>query len=122
MDSMALLQTYKALADVSRLRILRTLLGGRFSVNELRAIVAMGQSRVSRHLKLLCDAGLAHVDREGTWAYYQAATAADADVGALLEMVRRHADELPQTAEDQRRRQRCLEARRTQSRRFHDRV
>ncbi|MBN2361287.1 MAG: metalloregulator ArsR/SmtB family transcription factor [Deltaproteobacteria bacterium] len=119
---MTLLQTYKALADVSRLRLLRTLLSGRFSVNELVEIVAMGQSRVSRHLKLLCDAGLARVDREGTWAYYQAAAEDDADTAALLALVQRRSEELPQAAEDQRRRQRCLEARRTRARRFHDQV
>jgi ubiquinone/menaquinone biosynthesis C-methylase UbiE/DNA-binding transcriptional ArsR family regulator len=119
---MTLVKTYKALADGSRLRILRALLAGRFSVNELCDIVAMGQSRVSRHLKLLCEAGLARVDRQGTWAYYQAASDGDGDLGTLLALVQRHGDELPQAAEDQQRRQRCLEARRNQSRRFHDQV
>lgn len=66
----ALLPTFKALADASRLRLLRVLRRGSFNVNELVGIVGMGQSRVSRHLKILLDAGLVVARREGTWMYY----------------------------------------------------
>ena len=43
---------------------------GTYNVNELVAILAMGQSRVSRHLRILSDAGLVRPRRQGTWVYY----------------------------------------------------
>ena len=63
-------RTFKALGDVSRLRILAVLQNGAFNVNELVQVLGLGQSRVSRHLKILSDAGLVHARREGTWVYY----------------------------------------------------
>jgi ArsR family transcriptional regulator len=118
-----LVKIYKALGDESRLRILRVLVGGRFSVNELTFIVDMGQSRVSRHLKLLVEAGLARVHREGTWAYYEAVDGKAAkSVAVQLEVVRNQAIELPDATADEDRRLQCLEQRRAKSRAFHERV
>jgi DNA-binding transcriptional ArsR family regulator len=65
------LETLKALADPSRLRLLGVVLHGEFTVQELTRILAMGQSRVSRHLKILTDAGILSVKRQGTWGYYR---------------------------------------------------
>jgi ArsR family transcriptional regulator len=122
-DMSDLLPIYKALADESRLRLLRALLQGRFNVNELVRIVAMGQSRVSRHLRLLLDAGLIVVQREGTWAYYEAAPSnGDTCVGAQLDLVRSHASELPHDDSDATRRLECLEQRRQRSSAFHERA
>lgn len=118
-----LVRIFKALGDESRLRILRVLASGRFSVNELTFIVDMGQSRVSRHLKLLVEAGLARVHREGTWAYYEAVDGKAAEsVSVQLEVVRNQAIELPDASSDEERRLQCLEQRRAKSRAFHDRV
>ncbi|MCH2365589.1 MAG: metalloregulator ArsR/SmtB family transcription factor, partial [Planctomycetes bacterium] len=64
------LSTVKALAVETRLRILRILMTGTYNVNELVAILSMGQSRVSRHLRILSDAGLVRPRRQGTWVYY----------------------------------------------------
>ncbi len=64
------LRTLKAVADPNRLRILRILGSGSFNVAELTGILGVGQSTVSRHLKLLSQAGLVDVRRAGTWAYY----------------------------------------------------
>lgn len=66
-----MLSTFKALADPTRLRILSVLMRGEFTVQELTDILQLGQSRVSHHLKILTDAGLLSVKREGTWAYYR---------------------------------------------------
>ena len=63
----------KALADESRVRILRILLRGSFQVGELVAVLDMGQSRVSRHLKILTDAGVLTAQREGTRMFYRVA-------------------------------------------------
>jgi len=65
------LDTLKALADPSRLRLLAVLTRGEFTVQELTRILRMGQSRISRHLKILLDAGVLDVKRQGTWSYYR---------------------------------------------------
>ncbi|NIQ98007.1 MAG: helix-turn-helix transcriptional regulator, partial [Desulfuromonadales bacterium] len=40
-------------------------------VQELVSILQMGQSRVSRHLKILAEAGICSVERQGTWSYFR---------------------------------------------------
>jgi ArsR family transcriptional regulator len=66
-----LIDLFKALADPTRLRLVAILDRGEFTVQELVSVLDMGQSRVSRHLKILHDAGIVGVKREGTWAYYR---------------------------------------------------
>ncbi len=64
---------FKALADETRLRLLYILHRHELSVNELVGILGMGQSRVSRHLKILTEAGLLQWRRDGLWVFYSAA-------------------------------------------------
>ncbi len=66
-----MLDTFKALADPCRLRLTAVLLAGEFTVQELTRIMGMGQSRISRHLKILTEAGVLTVKRQGTWSYYR---------------------------------------------------
>lgn len=66
-----MLETFKALADPCRLRLTAVLLSGEFTVQELTRIMGMGQSRVSRHLKILAEAGVLTVKRQGTWSYFR---------------------------------------------------
>lgn len=66
-----MLDTLKALSDPSRLRLTAILLSGEFTVQELTRIMGMGQSRISRHLKILTEAGVLAVKRQGTWSYYR---------------------------------------------------
>jgi ubiquinone/menaquinone biosynthesis C-methylase UbiE/DNA-binding transcriptional ArsR family regulator len=66
-----LLHLFKALADETRLRLLNLLARGEFTVQELTGILGMGQSRISRHLKILHAAGLLALKRQGTWSYYR---------------------------------------------------
>ncbi len=66
-----MLNTFKALADPCRLRLTAVLLAGEFTVQELTGIMAMGQSRISRHLKILSEAGVLTVKRQGTWSYFR---------------------------------------------------
>lgn len=63
--------TLKALADPTRLRLVAVLLRGEFTVQELTRVLRMGQSRISRHLKILLEAGILDVKRQGTWSYYR---------------------------------------------------
>lgn len=67
-----ILPIFKALADSTRLRLLCLLLGYELSVNELVEVLEMGQSRISRHLKILTEAGLLSFRRNGLWVFYRA--------------------------------------------------
>lgn len=65
---------FKALSDETRLRLTCVLRKYELSVNELVSILEMGQSRVSRHLKILTEAGLLSSRRDGLWVFYSAVT------------------------------------------------
>ena len=68
----ALLQNLKAVAEDTRLRVLALCGQTELSVSELTSILNQSQPRVSRHLKLLVEAGLLDRFREGPWAFYRA--------------------------------------------------
>jgi ArsR family transcriptional regulator len=63
---------FKALSDETRLRILNLLCKKELSVNEIVAILNMGQSRISRHLKILSDSSLIFSRKDGLWVFYKA--------------------------------------------------
>lgn len=60
----------KAAAEPTRLRILMLLSEGELTVTDLTVILGQSQPRISRHLKLLADAGLIERFRDGSWAYF----------------------------------------------------
>ncbi len=65
------LQTIGALNDKTRLTILRFIdINGAVCVCDIESAFGMIQSRISRHLKILKEAGFLRVDRKGRWAYY----------------------------------------------------
>ena len=65
------LKTVSALNDETRVKLLRFIdENGSMCVCDLQDSFEMIQSRLSRHLKILKDAGFLRVDRRGTWAYY----------------------------------------------------
>ena len=68
-----LLNALKAVAEPTRLRILALCLQGELTVSELVRILGQSQPRISRHLKLLSEAGLLERIREGTWIFHRAA-------------------------------------------------
>lgn len=68
-----LLAALRASAEPSRLRLLALCADSELAVSDLVRIVGQSQPRVSRHLKVLCDAGLLERHREGSWAYYRLA-------------------------------------------------
>ncbi len=69
---MEILRYAKALADETRCRLIRLLMDFELNVGEIVQIMNMGQSRVSRHLKILVDSGLAASRRDGLWTFYAA--------------------------------------------------
>ncbi len=68
-----MLADLEAAGEVTRLRILGLLDEAELTVSELVAILGQSQPSVSRHLKLLVDAGLAARQREGAWAFFRLA-------------------------------------------------
>jgi DNA-binding transcriptional ArsR family regulator len=60
----------KAAAEPTRLRILLLLAAGELNVKDLTQILGQSQPRLSRHLKLLVEAGLVERFREGSWVYF----------------------------------------------------
>jgi ubiquinone/menaquinone biosynthesis C-methylase UbiE/DNA-binding transcriptional ArsR family regulator len=62
----------RALADPTRLRIMRLLGVMELAVGELALVLGQSQPRVSRHVGILCDAGLAERHREGSWVFLRA--------------------------------------------------
>lgn len=66
----ALLTALRAAAEPTRLRILALCMQGDLTVTDLTRLLGQSQPRVSRHLKLLCEAGLLERYQEGTWAFF----------------------------------------------------
>jgi len=71
MDLSNSLTTLKAAADPTRLRLLALLAAGEATVGELQEVLGQSQPRVSRHLRVLCQGGLADRFRDGHSVYYR---------------------------------------------------
>src|SRR6202158_4839831 len=61
----------KAAGEETRLRVLALLAEAELTVSDLTDILRQSQPRISRHLKLLAEAGLVERFREGTWAFFR---------------------------------------------------
>ncbi len=80
-----LVSMLRAAGDPTRLRLLLLLRQAELTVSELIEIVGQSQPRVSRHLKLLGEAGLLERFKEGSWVFYRAADrGAGAELGAAI--------------------------------------
>ncbi|PPR79305.1 MAG: putative methyltransferase YcgJ [Alphaproteobacteria bacterium MarineAlpha2_Bin1] len=66
------LNVLKAAGEPTRLRLLNLITNSELKVSDITNIIGQSQPRVSRHLKLLCDAGLIHRFQEGTSVFYRA--------------------------------------------------
>ncbi|MFN3657407.1 MAG: ArsR/SmtB family transcription factor [Pseudolabrys sp.] len=69
----ALNAALKAAGEETRLRVLTLLAEAELTVSDLTDILRQSQPRISRHLKLLVEAGLVERFREGTWAFFRLA-------------------------------------------------
>ena len=83
----ALLDALEAAGEVTRLRLIGLLCEAELTVTELVGILGQSQPRISRHLKLLVDAGLAERHREGAWAFFRLAEPGGALARDLLARV-----------------------------------
>jgi ArsR family transcriptional regulator len=75
-------EVLKAVADPSRLRILKLLKEGELCVCEIMAALDRRQSSTSHHLSVLREAGLVRERKDGKWSYYRIAD------GAVIEMIK----------------------------------
>lgn len=90
------LKSVSALNDETRVLILRFLDEyGECCVCDLQNSLDMIQSRLSRHLKILKEAGFIRVDRKGTWAYYSIRSPLDRFRSEAIEEIRCLNIELP---------------------------
>jgi len=64
---------FKVLSESSRLQIVCTLKAGRKNVSEIIDATGLGQANVSKHLKILAQAGIVNRQQEGVCVYYQIA-------------------------------------------------
>ncbi len=115
-----MLETFKSLSDLSRLRLAAVLLSGEFTVQELTRIMGMGQSRVSRHLKILTEAGVLTVKRQGTWSYFRVGEGSSF-FSAIRPAIEREMERLPERSRDLAAVAAVLDERRRRSQEFFDR-
>lgn len=78
---------FKALGDPTRLRIARLLGAMELAVGELAQVLGQSQPRVSRHVGILCDAGLAERRREGSWVFLRQSESAGEMVAAIQQLL-----------------------------------
>ncbi len=115
-----MVEIFKALSDLCRVRLMGILFSGEFTVQELTAIIGTGQSRISHHLKTLTDAGLVKLKRQGTWSYYSVNENNDF-FAAIRPFFIQHLDSLPERPIDFAAVARLFEQRRKRNLEFFDR-
>lgn len=88
-------KTLSALAEPSRLRCLYLLASRKLAVCEIREILGLSFSTVSKHLSVLQEAGLIENEKEGKWVHYHLAENIDPEIKSLLDNVQALASEDP---------------------------
>lgn len=114
-----MVETFKALSDQCRIRLLAILLRGEFTVQELTAIVGTGQSRISHHLKPLVEAGILIVKRQGTWSYYSVG-GSNTFFNSIRKEIELQLEQMPERSVDLAAIAAVFEARRRKSQEFFD--
>ncbi len=69
----AFIRVMKALSDPNRVRVVKLLQEEELCVCEIKEVLGLAQSTVSKHMKILEDAGLVEKKRQGTWMIYSLA-------------------------------------------------
>lgn len=118
-DLRKLVDRLKAVGDPSRIRLLAVCAQGEWTVSELARVLGQSQPRVSRHLRILAEAGLLERVPEGAWVFYRRAV--EGPGAAVLDLL---LDQLPvddpTLAGDRERLQRVREERRREVEAFFD--
>jgi arsenate reductase/ArsR family transcriptional regulator len=94
----------KAVADPTRVRILKILEGGELCVCQVIAVIALGQSTISKHLFLLRAAGLIKDRRDKKWVHYSLDGKSGNPIAAeMLRNIRKWLNDDPVVAQDRER-------------------
>jgi ubiquinone/menaquinone biosynthesis C-methylase UbiE len=118
----SLQKVLKTLADPTRIRILALLEHEELAVQELMDVLGMAQSRVSRHLGILREAGLVRDRRDGTYVFYRLVLPGEGAWREAWTLARRELAGDPAAERDAAALAGVLEARATRSRSFFDAV
>jgi ArsR family transcriptional regulator len=122
MSSEALQKVFKTFSDPTRLRILALLEREELAVQELMEILGMAQSRVSRHLAILREAGLLQDRRDGTYVFYRFDPPQEEPWLDTWKLVKRSLADDSTSARDAAALGRAMQARSAKARRFFDSV
>ena len=79
------IKVFKALADDNRLEIMEILMSGAKCGSELLDALKIGQSTLSHHMRILCEAGLVDACKEGKWMHYSLSAEGSAQARMLME-------------------------------------
>src|SRR5512140_813173 len=79
---------FRALDDPNRLRILKMLEAGELCLCEVREVLNLSSSSVSKHLTILRDAGLILDRKDGRWVNFRLNTAANGLARSLLSVLK----------------------------------
>jgi ubiquinone/menaquinone biosynthesis C-methylase UbiE/DNA-binding transcriptional ArsR family regulator len=118
----ALQKVFKTLSDPTRVRVLALLEQEELAVQELMDVLGMAQSRVSRHLAILREAGLLRDRRDGTYVFYRFDPPAEGPWRDAWQLVRRNLDTDPTRARDVAALTQVMAARADRTRSFFDAV
>ncbi len=111
---------FKALADETRVRLFNILLNHEMSVNDLVSLMGMGQSRISRHLKILTDSGIIQCRRDGIWAFFSVSKAGKEK--KFVDAIRFLFNDEPELAEDLKKAESVINDRKRKSKQFFNRI
>jgi len=117
---MDITRSFKALGDETRLRLFHLLLNFELNVNEIVLVMQMGQSRISRHLKVLSENGLLRQRRDGGFSYYQVPS--DPSIDSLVRFVQNHMSRDEVSQGDLSRAEAIIKDRKNKTRRFFNQV
>jgi ubiquinone/menaquinone biosynthesis C-methylase UbiE/predicted transcriptional regulator len=112
---------FGALANSSRLRMMRILLRGPLNVSEISNILGLSQSNVSHSLRVLLDANLVLRKGKGSWAYYSL-NRHDPVAGMLIEVISTGVRNIENYDNDMSELRLCYDRRRKEAREFFNRV
>jgi len=118
----ALQKVFKTLSDPTRVRVLALLEQEELAVQELMDVLGMAQSRVSRHLAILREAGLLRDRRDGTYVFYRFQAPAEGPWRDTWELVKRSLESDPTRARDRAALTQVMAARADRTRSFFDAV
>ena len=103
-----LIQVYKCLCDVQRLRILNLLREGPLCVCHLVELLAASQGKISKQLRYMKELGMVEVEREAQWMIYRLPAKPHALLTENLKCLQDCGGECPEFREDLRRRKRVI--------------